>query len=245
MTPTPREELLGLDSKGHVVKNFWSPRPAISPMSTTPPFLLANRATALPGDFARGSVGVEIEDVAGPPGPAAGKGPRWMRSRVSTWHWPLDLRTGPPARGARLDSAAGSPSPSCGRSSSAEERHLVEVKPPLVRTPPTTRSCGAGCRSRSSCNADFSPARHAEFEDRDGPPRPAELKAGSRLNYGRSKLDGRGRHHRYGAGLVIVDAGLVAYAGEKARRVKAGQLLDRGGASSELCPPFRRQVIPG
>lgn len=110
-----------------------------------------------------------------------------------------------------------------------EDALLVEVNPPLVRTPDDQILALDGKVTLDE-NAAFRQPGHEAFEDRDATD-PLELKAKENdLNY--VKLDGEVGIIGNGAGLVMSTLDVVAYAGENHGGVKPANFLDIGGGAS-------------
>jgi succinyl-CoA synthetase beta subunit len=123
----------------------------------------------------------------------------------------------------------------------AEDATLVEVNP-LVRTADGQVLALDG-KVTLDDNADFRHADHAEFVVRDETD-PLELAAGERgLNY--VKLDGSVGIVGNGAGLVMSTLDVVAYAGEELGGVRPANFLDIGGGASAQVMADGLEIVMG
>ncbi|WP_132993176.1 ADP-forming succinate--CoA ligase subunit beta [Gordonia zhaorongruii] len=235
---THAENILGLDIKGHVVKNLLVAEASDIAEEYYISFLLdrANR-TYLAMCSVEG--GMEIEEVAATkPDRLAriavdavkGVDLAFAREIAEKGHLPAEV----------LDAAAVTIQ-KLWEVFVAEDTLLVEVNP-LVRTPDDQILALDG-KVTLDGNADFRQEAHAAFEDKDASD-PLELKAKENdLNY--VKLDGQVGIIGNGAGLVMSTLDVVAYAGEGHGNVTPANFLDIGGGASAEVMAAGLDVILG
>ncbi|SIR75488.1 ADP-forming succinate--CoA ligase subunit beta [Williamsia sterculiae] len=232
------EAILGLDIKGHVVKNLLVAEAADIAEEYYISFLLdrTNR-TYLAMCSVEGGVEIEVTAEENPDALA----------RI-----PVDAVTGVDLAFARTIAEAGKlPAEVLDAAANTiqklwevfvkEDALLVEVNP-LVRTPDDQILALDG-KVTLDANADFRHPNHSAFEDRDATD-PLELKAKENdLNY--VKLDGEVGIIGNGAGLVMSTLDVVAYAGEDHGGVKPANFLDIGGGASAEVMAAGLDVILG
>ncbi|HEY0639106.1 MAG TPA: ADP-forming succinate--CoA ligase subunit beta [Pseudonocardiaceae bacterium] len=219
------EAILGLDIKGHVVKQV-----LVTPASDIAEeyyfsFLLdrANRTF-----LAMASVegGMDIEEVAAtkpealakvPVDAIAGVDEAKAREIVTAANFPAEVADQVVDVVTKLWAAF-----------VAEDATLVEVNP-LVRDP-EDKIVALDGKVTLDDNASFRHPNHAQFVDRAAED-PLEARAKEKdLNY--VKLDGQVGIIGNGAGLVMSTLDVVAYAGEEFGGVKPANFLDIGGGAS-------------